>query len=132
VGLYESTVQEQHFPYILPVECGGKEDVRWFALRNEKGRGIAVFGFDLLHFDVHHNSVMDYASAKHDHELVPGEEVYVNIDSRHSGLGGDTGWHKNIHPQYLVKPGKYFSRFLIAPLPEQTSLEPIQSAFMGE
>lgn len=28
VGTYESTVQEQHVPYVVPVECGGKEDVR--------------------------------------------------------------------------------------------------------
>lgn len=29
VGIYESSVEEQHVPYIVPVECGGKEDVRY-------------------------------------------------------------------------------------------------------
>jgi beta-galactosidase len=132
VGLYDCTVQGQHFPYILPVECGGKEDVRWFALRDPEGSGIAILGFNLLHFDVHNNSVQEYAAARHDYELSPKDEVYVNIDCKHSGLGGDTGWYKNIHPEYLVKPGKYFSRFLIAPLAEGTGPDEIQSLYMGE
>src|SRR5665647_1661504 len=90
VGLYKSTVDKQHFPFILPVECGGKEDVRWFALRNNTGVGLAIMGFNLLHFDAHRNSVEDYAKARHNYELIPRDEIFVDIDCRHSGLGGDT------------------------------------------
>ncbi|SHF23734.1 beta-galactosidase [Caldanaerobius fijiensis DSM 17918] len=116
VGLYESTVDQQHFPYIVPVECGGKEDVRWLSLTDQTGKGIIIEGFNLLHFDVHRNSVEDYAKAKHTIELKPRDEIYLNIDHIHSGLGGDNGWSKCIHEQYQVKPGRYQYSFAIKPL----------------
>ncbi|MFD1908948.1 hypothetical protein ACFSQ7_40690 [Paenibacillus rhizoplanae] len=49
VGVYESTVEQQHVPYILPVECGGKEDVRYLYLSSEeqavKSIGSGTFPF---------------------------------------------------------------------------------------
>ena len=44
VGLYESTVSEQHYDYILPVECGGHEDTRWLELTDGNGTGLRVSG----------------------------------------------------------------------------------------
>ena len=40
VGVYESSVEELHVPYIAPVECGGRADVRWVALRDAGGLGL--------------------------------------------------------------------------------------------
>ncbi|RLN23160.1 beta-galactosidase [Panicum miliaceum] len=40
VGVYESSVEDLHVPYITPVECGGRADVRWMALRNADGLGL--------------------------------------------------------------------------------------------
>jgi beta-galactosidase len=114
--VYESTVDEQHFPYILPVECGGKEDVRWFTLTNEQGKGLQFEAIKPFHLDVHRNSVEDYYKARHTVELNPRDEIFVNIDCVHSGLGGDTGWHKNIHEEYQVKPGNYYYGFTIKPI----------------
>ena len=116
VGLYHSTVRDQHFDYILPVECGGKEDVRWLELRNWQGKGLRIFAEDVVHFDAHFNSVADYAAARHTVDLIPRDEVYVNIDCAHSGLGGDNGWRLTIHDEYQVKPGFYQFGFLIQPL----------------
>lgn len=119
IGIYESEVDEQHFPYIQPVECDGKEDVRWLSLRDEDGVGIMVKGFTPLHFDVHRNSVEDYAKAMHTVDLIPRPEIYLNVDYLHSGLGGDTGWTPNIHPEYQVKPGKYQYSLSLRPLRQE-------------
>jgi beta-galactosidase len=116
VGLYTSTVQDQHTAYILPVECGGKEDVRWFSLTNSNGFGMMVTTKRPLHMDVHHNSIEDYAQANYAHDLPVRDEVYVNIDHIHSGLGGDTGWTKNIHEEYKVYPAFYSYQFVIKPI----------------
>lgn len=116
VGVYKSTVDEQHFPYIVPVECGGKEDVRYFSLTDKEGAGIMVEGQNLLHVDVHRNSVEDYTQAKHTIYLIPCNEIFVNIDHIHSGVGGDTGWSKTIHEKYQVKPGKFQYCFIIKPI----------------
>ena len=116
IGLYQSSVEQQHFPYIVPVECGGKEDVRWFSLVDQEGNGLMIKGGELLHFDVHYNSVEDYRQAKHSFELQPRAQIWVNIDHRHTGLGGDTGWGRTIHQEYQIKAGKYNFSFLIKPL----------------
>lgn len=116
IGVYESTVDDQHYPYIVPVECGGKEDVRWFMLLNKDGSGIRIEGISPLHIDVHRNSIEDYTKAKHTVDLIPRNEIYVNIDNIHSGLGGDDGWSKNIHEEYQVNPGRYMYSFMLKPV----------------
>ncbi len=32
----------------------------------------------------------------------------LTLDGWHAGLGGDTGWTKNIHPEYRIPQGNYF------------------------
>lgn len=115
-GYYESTVAAQHFAYVIPTECGGKEDVRWLTLTDDEGYGIAVEGDKLFHFSVHHNSVEDYAKATHTIDLVPRKDIYLNIDHIHSGLGGDDGWSKNVHKEYQVEPGLYEYSFVLRPI----------------
>lgn len=116
IGLYRSTVREQHVPYILPVECGGKEDVRWFTLKNANGYGVRIESEQPIHFDVHHHSVEDYVKARYAHDLPQRNETFVNIDHLHSGLGGDTGWTQNIHKEYRIYPGVFRYAFTICPL----------------
>jgi beta-galactosidase len=116
VGLYEMKVDGEGCPYILPVECGGREDVRWLSLTNEEGSGVVLEGYELFHFDVHKNSVSDYAEARHICDLLPRDEIYLNIDHIHSGLGGDTGWGRTIHEEYQIKPRRYQYSFKIRPL----------------
>lgn len=116
VGIYKSTVEEQNFPYIIPVECGGKEDVRWLQCYSSDEIGVAIKSQELFHFDIHHNSIMDYHKAKHQEDLIRKKEIYLNLDIVHSGLGGDTGWTKSILPQYQIKPETYEMNFRISPL----------------
>ncbi|QQE77951.1 glycoside hydrolase family 2 TIM barrel-domain containing protein [Alicyclobacillus sp. SO9] len=117
IGLYDSTVDAQHYPYIVPVECGGKEDVRWFSLANSEGNGLVVKGLQPFHFDVHRNPVSDYVQARHTHELQARDKIWVNIDCVHSGLGGDNGWtYCTVHDEYRVKPGTYEYSFTLQPL----------------
>ena len=110
VGLYNSTVEEQHVPYILPVECGGKEDTRYMILANQEGEGIKVTSGELYHFDVHNHNIRQYEQARYKKELGESDSVYLNIDYKHAGLGGDTGWTKNIHPEYRIGKGVYCYR----------------------
>jgi len=116
VGLYASTVSDQHYPYIVPVECGGKEDVRWLTLMDKAGSGLKIEGYRPFHMDVHHNSVPDYAKTRHTVDLIPEEAIYLNLDAVHSGVGGDSGWNRTIHPQYQVQPGPYRFSFKITPM----------------
>ncbi len=117
VGRYESTVTEQFEPlYILPGECGGKEDVRWAVLTDAAGNGLLVIGGPLLHVDALHYSLAELTAAGHVHELTASPEVYLHLDARHMGVGGDTGWSRNVHDEYLIGPGTYQYSLRLRPL----------------
>ena len=116
VGLYESTVEEQNTPYTLPVECGGKEDTRWLILHDGKDRGLKISGDTDFHFDAHCNSVAEYEAALHQKDLKRSGPVHVHLDHRHMGLGGDTGWTKNVHPEFTIGSGSYSYSFALKPL----------------
>ncbi|HEY3415359.1 MAG TPA: glycoside hydrolase family 2 TIM barrel-domain containing protein, partial [Armatimonadota bacterium] len=107
VGQYSGTVAEQYVPYIKPGDCGGKEDVRWAALTDAAGNGLLVTGNPPFHLDALHFSIDDLRQARHYYELTPRPEVYLHLDARHMGVGGDTGWTPNVHEEYLIKPGRY-------------------------
>ncbi|MEV5025620.1 glycoside hydrolase family 2 TIM barrel-domain containing protein [Paenibacillus sp. LPE1-1-1.1] len=107
VGIYESSVEQQHVPYIIPVECGGKEDVRYLYVSTEDDRQVKVAAAGHFHFDIHHYSIEQYDKAAYEDELGTSDAIYLNIDYKHAGLGGDTGWHKNIHDEYRIEKGIY-------------------------
>lgn len=114
--LHHATVDNQHFPYLLPVECGGKEDVRWLALTDSDGAGLLVAAEQPLHFDVHHNTVEDYAGRPA--RLGTGT---TSGDISASGLhpfrsGRDKGWDKTIHEAFQVRGGRYTYGFMLHPL----------------
>ncbi len=113
IGKYESTVEEQYVPFIKPAECGGKEDARYINVLSEHGTGVKVTSAEPFHFDVHDYSIEACDKANYDHELQREERNYLNLDYRHTGLGGDNGWTKNIRPEYWIEKGYYNYNFNI-------------------
>lgn len=107
IGCYNSTVSEQYTPYIKPVECGGKEDVRYLIIRDERNHSVRVSGAVPFHFDIHDYSITACDKANYEEELIKDNHIYLNIDHIHAGLGGDTGWTKSIHPEYCIGKGYY-------------------------
>lgn len=113
VGTYHSSVKEQHIPFINPCECGGHEDTRYTRLSNGKD-SILIFSNTDFHFSALPYSMEEYQNATYTNELptVPGN-TWLILDSIHAGLGGDTGWYKNIHPEYRIPAGRYSYQFYI-------------------
>ncbi|HWT75481.1 MAG TPA: glycoside hydrolase family 2 TIM barrel-domain containing protein [Mobilitalea sp.] len=113
IGIYNSSVSEQYTPYIKPVECGGKEDVRYLMVTDHEGHGIRVSGAVPFHFDIHDYSIEACDKADYEDELVRENRIYLNVDHRHTGVGGDNGWLKNIHPEFLIGKGYYHYRVTV-------------------
>jgi beta-galactosidase len=107
IGCYTSTVADQYIPYIKPVECGGKEDVRFLIVKNKTGHGVRVSGAVPFHFDIHDYSIAACEQANYEDEIIKDNHIYLNVDYLHAGLGGDNGWTKNIHPEYCIGKGYY-------------------------
>lgn len=119
VGLYSDNVKNQFTAnYIRPQENGYKTDVRWLSLTNMKGSGIVVEGVQPLCFSALNHSAesMDPGMTKkqqHPSDLRPDKNVYLHIDLRQRGVGGDDSWGALPHNQYRLLDKKYSYSYVI-------------------
>ena len=113
MGVFETTVSEQHFPFIPPSECGGHEKTKWLVLENDKGARVKFIGASPFHFDAHHNTVADYKEATHDHKLAKRAETWLHIDAAHSGVGSEMSWGSHVAPEHLVDAKEHNLRFWV-------------------
>ncbi|KQX48681.1 MULTISPECIES: hypothetical protein [unclassified Paenibacillus] len=90
----------------VPVECGGKEDVRYLYVSADD-RKVKVTSAGYFHFDIHPCRIGQYDNAAYEDELGTSDSVFLHIDYKHAGLGGDNGWTKNIHDEYKIEKGIY-------------------------
>jgi beta-galactosidase len=92
VGLYRTTVrgmEKEH--YVRAQSMGNREDIRWFTVTDNAGRGIKVTSKNNLCFSALHFMDKEVWEALHDYELdkIRKQEIYLNIDCM-QGLGNAT------------------------------------------
>ncbi len=120
IGHYKSTVREMYVPYISPQENGTRTDVRWVALFNDKGLGIAFFGMDLLSMSALRFTIEDLTQKRrgtmHTIDLKEHDFVELNVDLKQMGVGGDDSWGARPHLQYTLPPQDYAYSFRLRPL----------------
>lgn len=126
VGLYKSTVSDQYFPYISPQENGNKTDVRWMAFMSDSGVGLMAVGMPLLSMSALHYTIEDLTQesrgSKHTIDLSKHDEVYLNIDLKQRGVGGDDSWWSKPHSQYCLPAMSYSYSFRLAPFSNDDNL----------
>jgi beta-galactosidase len=119
IGLYRDEVQSQETKnYIRPQETGYKTDVRWLTLTNKEGKGLQVEGLQPICFSAINNKAEDLdpgITKKQQHwvDIKPRNEVYLNIDLKQRGVGGDNSWGALPHEQYRLLDKKYSYSYLI-------------------
>ncbi len=119
VGLYSDDVKNQYaVNYIRPQESGYKTDVRWFMLTDKEGRGYKFTGVQAICFSAinHSTESLDPGMTKkqqHPSNLPPDQRVYVNIDYKQRGVGGDNSWGALPHDQYRLLDKKYSYSYII-------------------
>lgn len=113
MGIYNDTTENQYYKgYIRPQESGNKTGVRWLELLDDHGHGIAVQGLQELNFTAIHHSAEDLdpgytKKQQHPTDLPPRKNIYLNIDLKQRGVGGDDSWKSLPHPQYLFNDQHY-------------------------
>ncbi|MBO7068568.1 MAG: discoidin domain-containing protein [Bacteroidaceae bacterium] len=91
VGLYHSTVQEQFVPFPKPQSMGNREDVRWCALQDEEGNGLAFSSeMGTMSTSALPWSALQMTLAQHPHELPESDGTYLHLDCKVNGLGGNS------------------------------------------
>ena len=97
VGRWKSTVSEQFVDYVRPQDNGCKTDVRWVVLAAKDGVGVKFAASEPMCVTASHYDWEDYEFARHRTgqqrfraPLMPRAEVYLNLDVRQTGLGGNS------------------------------------------
>jgi beta-galactosidase len=68
----------------------------------------------LFHFSALPNSMESIMAASHAEDLAPEDSVFLSLDHKHAGLGGDNGWLPNLHEEYRVGPGVYRFQYMLS------------------
>ncbi len=113
LGVYQTTVDESHFPFTPPAENGGRDATRRVAFSTSDGARVIMQSDAPFHFDARHYTVNDLRDAMHDHELIKRPETIVHTDAAHAGIGGDMGWSTYIDNKFAVTPGDYTLRLCV-------------------
>jgi len=121
VNLYEGKVDDQFFYYSQLQETGNKMDVRWVSLTNAKGVGLVAVGMPhlsvcALHYSAEDLTSEDNAGPEHPFEIQRRDEIYLNLDWRQMGVGGDDSWGARTHPEFTLPANqKYTYSFCLRP-----------------
>ena len=88
IGVFESTVEEQYVPYLVPQDYGNKSDVHWVSLVNGQGVGLLAMGEEPLNVSAQHYGTDNLSRAWYPFQLKPQGGITLNLDHRVSGVGG--------------------------------------------
>lgn len=122
MGEYSDKVINQYTRnYIRPQESGYKTDVRWLTLKNAKGQGVKIEGQQPVGFSALNISTEDLdpgkkKSQRHpsDLDLDSKEAVYLHLDYKQRGVGGDDSWGRLPHDPYRLLDKQYSYSYIIS------------------
>ena len=109
LGIYANKVADNMARYMVPQECGAKEEVRWAKVTDRKGRGM------LFEMDENNGPMMfsalpytphEMENAMHPYELPQIHYTVVRVAKDQMGVGGDDSWGARTHEEYLLKTDK--------------------------
>ena len=109
LGIYSNKVADNIARYMVPQECGAKEEVRWAKVIDRKGRGM------LFEMDENNGPMMfsalpytphEMENAMHPYELPEVHYTVVRAAKGQMGIGGDDSWGARTHEEYLLKTDK--------------------------
>jgi beta-galactosidase len=122
VGKYKCKVDDQGFSYIRPQENGYRTDIRTVSFTDDHGFGIRFEGYDQpVCFNARYNTDHDFdpgLSKKQQHtiDIDKRRELYVNIDLKQLGVGGDDTWGARPMKQYRMLDDVYSYSYVIFPI----------------
>ena len=91
IGLYQSTVAEQFVSFPKPQSMGNREDVRWCALQDKSGDGLQfISGYGTMSTSALPWSALQLTKAQHPHELPASDGIYLHLDCKVNGMGGNS------------------------------------------
>jgi beta-galactosidase/beta-glucuronidase len=106
-AIHELPIAELPHHYVRPQENGNRTEVRWLeAISTERVLRVADATGAHLGFTAWPWTQEHLDAVEHDHELVAGPLVTLNVDRRQRGVGGDLPGVAALLPQYTIPAGE--------------------------
>jgi beta-galactosidase len=102
MGIWNSTIDDAHVPYLIPQDYGNKTDVRWVKISNNSGAGFEISSNELLNFSLHAFSTDNLTRAVYPFQLKKPGFNTLNIDWEVSGVGETA---RRTLTKYRIFPG---------------------------
>ncbi len=127
VGRFQSSVNDQYVPYIVPQEHGNKTGLRWMMLKDGNRAGLLISSTGLFEGSVSHYPDEILYSTPHAYELKAHPDTFVYLDHRQRGLGtGSCGPDTLEH--YLIPSGSHQFDYILRSFdPKKTDLATLLS-----
>ena len=113
MGIYQTSVEEDYVPYIIPQDYGNRCDVHWFKLSNKEGSGLQVNSDEPFNISAQKYTTENLDRSHYPFQLKEVELVTLNLDHQVSGVGGTAN---SVLNPYRVAPGEFEFTFSIKPL----------------
>jgi beta-galactosidase len=108
VGLFSGTIDAQWIDYSRPQENGNKVGVRWVSLANADGRELRFSSeASLLSVGAKHYSKAVMEGASYAFQMQRSDDIYLNIDHKQMGVGGQDSWGAIAYEPYLLQDEEY-------------------------
>lgn len=116
IELHSSTVADQGIMLPKPQSQGNREEVRWCALTNDRGEGVAFIADSVMSASALPWSQQELTLAAHPHELPRSSGTHLHLDAKVTGLGGAScGQGGPLYPDRTISGTTRFG-FIIRPL----------------
>ena len=124
IGVYQNNVADEYYPYVRPQESGNHTDVRWFRVKDQKGRGLEFYSnapmeasaLNYLLSDLDDGPHKDKKWGHHSGDLEERPLTQVHIQQRQFGLGCVNSWGAWPRQEYQLPYKDYDFTFVIRPL----------------
>ena len=104
LGVYESTARENFARYLIPQECGNREQVRYVDVYSDDNIGLHFESIDTpFAMSVLPYSSFELENAMHINELPNINYTWVRIMAKQMGVGGDDSWGAPVQERYRLK-----------------------------
>ncbi len=120
VGVYQDKVANQFtWTYIRPQEAGYKTDTRWLSLKNKNGKGLQIEGkqpicFSALNMATETLDGGENKAQKHPTDIVvEKDKIYLHLDFKQRGVGGDNSWGALPHKPYRLTNKQYVYTYIL-------------------
>lgn len=122
IGIYSTTVDDMHEPYIKPQDNGNRGEVRWLKITDNEGDGLMICNSKgNFSFNVHHYTQELLKNARHQEDLYDQNVTALTINGYARGVGtASCGQDTLKQYTFSAKNGLKF-RFSLLPITDKVS-----------